>query len=106
MTTSIDGRQIQGMVGHWLTTPEFGYLGSSYGRNVETTLFAPLASGRANAVLDKLRRDVPVLGLLPAGSVNLFAQTPANAPDRLQLFVAVGGEAVIVDQQGAFRGDQ
>ncbi|WP_428383702.1 spike base protein, RCAP_Rcc01079 family [Nevskia ramosa] len=95
MASRIDSAEIQGMVGHWLGTPEFGYLGSAYGSNLPIALFAPLAAGRADAILSKLRGDVPVLSLLPPGSVNLFSEQVL--PDRQRIFVTVGGELVVAD---------
>lgn len=94
MATIITGNNIQDMVSHWLKTPVNGYLGSDYGQDIKSLLQNPLSSGEPEAVLQKLRVDVPVLQSIPDGSVNLYSmQTP---PDRLDLVIEVGGQAIQV----------
>lgn len=94
MGKSIDSRDIQGMVSHWLSTPENGYLGSAYGNTIPSALFAPLASGRANGIISKLKLDVPILNTLPAAAVNLYSKVSEARPDQLQLYIGVGGDLV------------
>ncbi|SET44564.1 hypothetical protein SAMN05216326_12739 [Nitrosomonas marina] len=90
----IDGSEVQDMVSHWLKTPENGYLGSSYGQSLKDILQSPLSGGTADAQLQKLRTDVPVLQALPANSTNIYSvQTP---PDRLDLLIEVAGQAIEV----------
>lgn len=94
MATIITGNNIQDMVSHWLKTPVNGYLGSNYGQDIKSLLHNPLSSGEPEAVLQKLRADVPVLQSIPDGSVNLYSvQTP---PDRLDLVIEVAGQAIQV----------
>lgn len=82
------------MTTHWLSTPANGYLGSTYGQNVTDMLQKPLASGLADATIQKLRADVPLLGALPASKVNLYAVD--KGPDKRELYIEIAGEFVQV----------
>ena len=96
MANPITGNNIQDMVSHWLHTPVNGYLGSSYGQDINSLLHRPQADGAPEALLEKLRADVPVLQALPSGAVNLYSvQTP---PDRLDLVIEVAGQAITVPE--------
>ncbi|MBY0475377.1 MAG: hypothetical protein K2Q13_10020 [Nitrosomonas sp.] len=91
---TITGNDIQDMVSHWLKTPTNGYLGSDYGQDIKSLLQNPQSSGEPEAVLQKLRVDVPVIQSIPDGSVNLYSvQTP---PDRLDLVIEVAGQGIQV----------
>lgn len=91
---TIDGISIQDMVAHWTRTPVNGYLGSDYGQDIKSLLQNPLSSGEPEALLQKLRVDVPVIQSIPDGSVNLYSvQTP---PDRLDLVIEVAGQGIQV----------
>ncbi|MBL8473711.1 MAG: hypothetical protein JNM98_18115 [Rhodocyclaceae bacterium] len=92
----IDVRDAKGMVQHWLNTPVCGYLGSDYGQDAKAMLQRPLMDGVPDAFLRKMQADVPVLGVLPAGSVNLYAVP--SPPDRLDLVVEVFGQAITVPE--------
>ena len=90
----IDGTEVQDMVSHWLKTPVNGYLGSGYGQSLKDLLQNTLSDGAADAQLQKLRSDVPVLQVLPDNSTNIYSvQTP---PDRLDLLIEVAGQAIEV----------
>lgn len=90
---TITGDDIQAMVRHWLNTPLNGYLGSDYGQEAKLLLQQPQESGLADAVLDKLRRDVPAVGVAPGG-VNLYSVP--SAPDRMNLLIEVASEMMSV----------
>jgi len=91
---TITGSDIQDMVRHWLNTPVDGYLGSDYGQDLKALLQLPQSDGAPDALLQKLRDDVPVLQALPRGSVNLYGvQSP---PDRLDLAIEVAGRMIEV----------
>jgi hypothetical protein len=92
--TAINGTDIQAMVRHWLNTPMNAYLGSDYGQNINALLQQPQMDGAADAVLQKLLSDVPILKSLPAGSVNLYGMQ--TAPDRLDLVIEVAGQVIEV----------
>ena len=96
MANTITGSDIQEMVSHWLHVPVNGYLGSSYGQDIKALLHRPQADGAPEALLQKLRVDVPVLQALPSGAINLYSvQTP---PDRLDLVIEVAGQAIAVPE--------
>ena len=96
MANTINGNDIQEMVSHWLHVPVNGYLGSSYGQDINSLLHRPQADGAPEALLQKLRVDVPVLQALPSGAVNLYSvQTP---PDKLDLVIEVAGQAITVPE--------
>ncbi|MFM0608630.1 hypothetical protein PQR05_29290 [Paraburkholderia sediminicola] len=88
----ITSEDVQGMVTHWLSTPVNGYLGSAYGQTVSKVLQQPQRSGLADAALNKLRADVPVIGALPAGAVNLLAQD--EGPDVKRIFINVADQLI------------
>lgn len=86
------GNDVQGMVRHWLNVPIGGYLGSDYGQDIKALLQLPQADGRADAFIQKMREDVPMLNAMPAGSVNIYAVQ--SAPDRTDLLIEVAGQAI------------
>jgi len=91
---TITGIDIQGMVRHWLNTPEGAYLGSSYGSNIKELLQNPQAIGRADAVILKMKTDIPILQSLPSGSINIYSIT--SSADKLELVIDVAGQIVQV----------
>lgn len=91
---TITGNEIQGMVRHWLNTPVGAYLGSDYGQDIKSLLQLAQSDGAPEAFLQKMRADIPALQALPDGSLNLYGVQ--SAPDRLDLFVEVAGQAIQV----------
>ncbi|SFL02655.1 hypothetical protein SAMN05216302_10271 [Nitrosomonas aestuarii] len=96
MANSIDGKEIQAMVSHWLKTPVNGYLGSDYGQDIKSILQSPLSEGTAEAQIQKLRADVAVLQVLPENSTNLYSVK--TAPDKVELIIEVAGQAIEVPE--------
>lgn len=88
MANEVNGEEVQGMVGHWLSTPTNGYLGSSYGNDAPSLLQKPNAAGLGDAFLAKLTKDVPLLSALPGGAVNLYLERVGNDSNRLVINVA------------------
>jgi len=88
----ITATELQGMVTHWAGTPPNGYLGSSYGADTLSMLQTPMKTGLADAYLKKLRVDVPLVGALPPGAVNVYAQD--QGPDKRTIFIEASGELV------------
>ncbi len=86
--------EIHDMARHWLNTPAGAYLGSDYGQDAKSLLQRPHMDTAADAFRAKMRRDGPVLQVLPAGSLNLYGQ-PVGA-DRLELVVDIAGQAIEV----------
>lgn len=91
----ITGQDIYNMVTHWLRTPVNGYLGSDYGSDIKAMLQTPHAAGLADAFIDKMRADIPVLSMLPPGSINLYYRD--QAPDKRELIVDVAGRTVTIE---------
>lgn len=89
---SLTATDLQGMVSHWLGCPPNGYLGSSYGSAVEELVQTPMEGQSADALIAKLRADIPIVGRLPQEAVNVFAER--EEPDRLKLFIQVGAAEV------------
>lgn len=81
------------MVTHWLRSPVNGYLGSSYGSTLSEMLQTPMAAGRGDAFLSKLRGDVPVIGAADPASINLFVTD--EAPDRRRILIGVGADVIV-----------
>jgi hypothetical protein len=91
---NITGIDIQDMVSHWLHTPANGYLGSDYGSDASALKQNPFSAGLADELLEKLKREVPALSLLPQNTVNLYGvEAP---PDKLHLFVEVAGTSLSI----------
>lgn len=86
--------EIHDMARHWLHTPACGYLGSDYGQDAKSLLQRPHMDTAADAFLAKLRRDVPVLQVLPTGALNLYGR-PVGA-DRLELVLDIAGQPLEV----------
>lgn len=86
--TTITGDDIQAMVRHWLETPVNGYLGSSYGSDVNSLLQRAQSDGRADSFVRKLRSDVSVLEVLPSSDVTLFGANEGIDQWRLTIDVA------------------
>jgi hypothetical protein len=92
-TAQITPEDIAGMVRHWLETPPEGYLGSPYGADVKALLQRPQTDQVAiNDFIAKMRNDLPVLGYLPAGSVN--AWIAPDGADRAVLYIDVAGTLI------------
>lgn len=90
----ITPQDLERMVSHWLGTPAGSYLGSSYGHNIKRTLQKPMSNTEADEVLAKMRADIPLLQLLPAGSVFLY--TKPDGVDRTGLYIEVAGRSLAV----------
>lgn len=89
---TITGTDIAGMVQHWLNTPAGSYLGSDYGSNLKDLLQRPNSDGAANAVIDKLRFDIPLIQSLPMGSVNIYSV--ATGADKTNFVIEVAGQSI------------
>lgn len=78
------------MVAHWLNTKPNTYYGSTYGSPLEDMLQKPLSSPIADAFLAKMHLDIPVLGSLPAGTINLHSE-PDGVDSKL-IYIEVDGQ--------------
>lgn len=98
-TNLIQPEDLFGMVRHWLETPVGAYLGSPYGNPIKGTLQRPLSAVGADEVLAKMRIDLPLLAMLPAGAVNMYAFPNPDRVDGTELVVEVGGELIPVSRE-------
>ncbi len=98
---TISTAEIADMVRHWLATPVNGYLGHGYGNDVKSLLQLPLNTPLADAFLQKLMTDVPILTRMPAGTVNLYTEPVGK--DHLRLIISLAGTQVSIDSLGNVR---
>lgn len=98
MANVITGELVQAMIRHWLSTPPNGYLGSGYGSDVMSLLQTAMLTMSADSFLAKMREDLPVIGALPSGAINLYFEDRGN--DSKVLFVEVMGSLVSIDNLG------
>lgn len=82
------------MIKHWLSTPVNGYLGSGYGADLRALLQTPMGNGLADALLAKMRVDIPLVATLPASSLNIYSVP--EGPDKLNIFIDVAGEMILL----------
>lgn len=86
--TQITQKDINEMILHWLHTPIGTYLGSEYGFDKHSLLYTPLTMSKADEMIAKLKRDIPILSLLDNGAINFFS-IPIP-PDKTMIFLQVG----------------
>lgn len=95
MDRQITGQDVERMARHWFKRPVNSYYGCGYGHSLPEVLFNPFGADKANEQVDKLKEDVPVLGILPEGSVNLYSvNTP---PDRTEIIAAIAGRTIALE---------
>lgn len=87
--SAISAEDIQGMITHWLATPVNGYLGSDYGCDAKSLLQKALNSGVADAFIAKMKKDIPILSVIPQENIGLYSAP--EMPDKLRLFIAIAG---------------
>lgn len=73
MAQSLTPQDLQEMVTHHLGCPPNGYLGSDYGSDVKAMLMQPMSSPAADDLIAKMRLDIPLLAVAPAGTVTVSA---------------------------------
>ena len=89
--STVTGKDIQDMVGHWVNTPMNAYFGLDYGQSLKDILQQAMNDGGASAdeQLDKLKTDVPITQTSSQGTINLYAVD--GGIDNLKLFIEVAG---------------
>lgn len=85
----VTAQDIQRMITHWLQTPPNGYLGSDYGSDAKSLLQKALHSGVADAFIEKMKKDLPILSVIPQENIGLYSIP--EPPDKLRLFIAIDG---------------
>ena len=87
---AITASDLQSMVTHWIGCPPNGYLGSTYGSDLQSLLQSPMEAGVADAVIAKLRSDIPIIGSLDRSMVNIYAERLGI--DKMALNIEVAGD--------------
>lgn len=93
----ITASDIQNMIAHWLGTPVGSYLGSDYGNDIKALLQNPASAGLEQALIAKMRVDVPIIDALPSGAISFYWQDVE--PDKRFLVVDVSGSILVSDGQ-------
>jgi hypothetical protein len=103
MASAINGAELQDMIRHWLNTPPNGYLGQDFGSDAMSLLQNPMRGGLADAFIGKMRKDIPLIGALPASAVDIYFREVPGSNDTKQLIIRVGDTQVTVDNIDASR---
>lgn len=83
----IDTNKIVAMIEHWLSTPPNGYFGSSYGNNLAQQLLKNTDAFTADAFLEKMKADIPILNEL--GDDIAIVQNHLDF-ERVQVYIQLG----------------
>lgn len=97
---TLDMLEVVDMVRHWLETPTGSYLGQSYGNDIKSLLQQPQNAALGDAFVEKLIADVPVLGNMPSGTVNVYLE--AVGKDRQRLIIDLAGTEVASEILGNY----
>lgn len=100
----IDAEKIKAMVKHWLDTPPNGYFGQSYGAVVRNMLLRDLSSDNADKLLEKLRRDIPLLAQLDDSQLSINTET--RDFDKLYVYLFIGNIAIDLGEAKTENSDQ
>jgi hypothetical protein len=100
----IDAAKIKAMVNHWLETPPNGYFTQSYGADVRSMLLRELSSDNADALLDKLRRDIPLMAQLDSNQLSIDSET--DGFDKVYVYLFIGNIAINLGETKTQTSDQ
>lgn len=96
MNDAITAEEILDMVRHWFDCPPNGYLGGGYGCDLKSLLQQPQAGGLANAFIDKMHEDLPILDSW-RGDINVYMRNQGVDGKRLVIEIPALG---FVDSAG------
>lgn len=82
---------IFGQIDHWLATPVNSYLGSNYGIDLKQYLNKPMAAFDGDAIIAKMRQDIPVLQAVEARSLHIYYKKQGT--DKVSFYVELLGSA-------------
>lgn len=68
----INAKDVEGMIDHWLRTKPNGYRGSSYGAPLEKLRLHAQTTSVANAFIEKMKQDIPILNQLSSEQFGVF----------------------------------
>lgn len=92
----IDSNDIRRMIEHWIATPPNGYFAQGYGADVKIMLLRELSSSNADALLDKLKRDIPLLASLNDDQLSI--QTETVGFEQVNVYIMVGSIAILLNE--------
>lgn len=84
----ITAEHIRQMIIHWLDTPPNGFFSQSYGADAKAMLLRELSADTADDFLDKLRRDIPLIGTLDEDQLSISIETIDF--DKLNVVLSIG----------------
>lgn len=88
---------IQRMIEHWLHTKPNGYIGVSYGRELQALLFKPMTDDSANTLLEWMKADMPILKQLSDANLSVVSQDLGF--DKKQFFIQIGTILIPIETQ-------
>lgn len=100
----INANDVRRMIDHWLSTPPNGYFAQGYGADVKIMLLRELSSSNADALLEKLKQDIPLLKQLDDDQLRIETETVAF--DRLNVYLMVGEIAIMLSEPETQTTDQ
>jgi len=92
----IDSNDIRRMIVHWLDTPPNGYFAQGYGSDVKVMLLRELSADNADALLEKLRQDIPLLAGLNDSQLRI--ETATQGFDTLLVYLRVGSIEIMLSE--------
>ncbi|WP_352309087.1 hypothetical protein [Psychrobacter sp. W2-37-MNA-CIBAN-0211] len=100
----IDAQNVKSMVEHWLKTPPNGYFSSSYGADVRNLLLRDLSTDSANALLKKLRADIPLLSQFSDSQLKIVTEEKGH--DSLYVYLLIGAIQLTLGESKIETSDQ
>ncbi|MDO5769031.1 MAG: hypothetical protein Q4P13_05960 [Psychrobacter sp.] len=100
----IDTDKIIDMINHWLATPANSYFGQSYGSDLKSLLLQELSMVSADKLLDKLRRDIPILSQLSESELSIY--TISEGFETVKVYLSVGNIAIYLGQANTGTAEQ
>jgi hypothetical protein len=96
MQKLIDSAFLLNQVRHWLATSINGYLGSGYGIDLKAYLHKPMNTFDGDAIIDKMRVDIPALAALPRNVINLYFENAGLDGKKLHITIGEGVFSVLL----------
>lgn len=100
----IDAPKIKAMIEHWLQTPPNGYFAQSYGADVRNMLLRELSSDNADALIKKLRRDIPLIAQFDDNQVSISTTTRGH--DQVYVYLFIGNITIDLGESNTQTSDQ
>lgn len=92
----IESGQIVAMIEHWLSTPPNSYFGQTYGADIRSILLQELSTDKADEMLAKIRRDIPLLNRLGEHELSIVSEQVGH--DRLKIYLLVNNAPIPIGE--------